>query len=80
VTGLIDTGKFKEFQDERKARTIKDPSLRHMVQRAKIRLVKDQLKEARVGEFTLISDEATARGGGGTAPGTLTYFCAAVGF
>jgi uncharacterized OsmC-like protein len=51
-----------------------------MVQRAKIRLVKDQLKEARVGEFTLTSDEATARGGGGTAPGPLTYFVAAVGF
>jgi hypothetical protein len=80
MTGLIDTSKFKEFQDERKARTIKDPSLRQMVQRAKIRLVKDQLKEARVGEFTLISDEAVARGGGGTAPGPLTYFCAAVGF
>jgi hypothetical protein len=51
-----------------------------MVQRARIRLVRDQLKEARVGEFTLTSDEAVARGGGGTAPGPLTYFCAAVGF
>jgi hypothetical protein len=83
MTGLIDAGKFKEFQDERKARTIKDPSLRQMIQRAKIRLVRDQLKElkeARVGEFTLTSDEATARGGGGTAPGPLTYFVAAVGF
>jgi hypothetical protein len=80
MTGLIDTEKFKEFQDERKERTIRDPSLRQMVQRAKIRLIRDQLKEARVGEFTLTSDEAAARGGGGTAPGPLTYFCAAVGF
>jgi hypothetical protein len=80
MSGLIDTGKFKEFQDARKERTIKDPSLRGMVTRARIRLVKDQLKEARVGEFTLTSDEATSRGGGGTAPGPLTYFCAAVGF
>jgi hypothetical protein len=80
MPGLIDTSKFKQYNDERKDRTIKDPSLRRMVQRAKIRLVKDQLKEARVGEFTLTSDEATARGGGGTAPGPLTYFVAAVGF
>jgi hypothetical protein len=80
MTGLIDTSKFKEFQDERKERTIKDPSLRQMVTRAKVRLIKDQLKEARVGEFTMTSDEATTRGGGGTAPGPLTYFCAAIGF
>ena len=80
MSGLIDTSKFKEYNDDRKARTIKDPSLRRMFQRARIRLVRDQLKEARIGEFTLSSDEAIARGGGATAPGPLTYFCAAVGF
>ena len=80
MSGLIDTSKFKEFQAQRKAATIKDPGLRGMVQRARIRLVKDQLKEARVGEFTLVADEAAERGGGGSAPGPLTYFVAAVGF
>ena len=80
MAGLIDTAKYKEFQDQRKAATIKDPELRRLVQRARIRLVRDQLKEARVGEFTFTADEAVERGGGGSAPGPLSYFCAAIGF
>jgi hypothetical protein len=80
MAGLIETGKFKAYNDQRKAATIKDPALRRMVHRARTRLIRDQLKEARVGEFTFTSDEAVERGGGGSAPGPLTYFCAAVGF
>jgi uncharacterized OsmC-like protein len=45
-----------------------------------IRLIEDQLKEARVGEYTLLCDEARSRKGGGKAPSPLQYFVAAVGF
>jgi uncharacterized OsmC-like protein len=50
------------------------------VQRARIRLIEDQLKEARVGEYTIVCDEAKARRGGGKAPSPLQYFVAAIGF
>ena len=78
--GRIDTAKFKKVQDERKALAIANPETGKMVQRARIRLIQDQLKEARVQNFTLQCDEATERGGGGTAPSPLGYFVAAIGF
>ena len=40
----------------------------------------DQLKEATVGEYTILCDEAKSRRGGGTAPSPLQYFIAAIGF
>jgi hypothetical protein len=45
-----------------------------------IRLVEDQLKEARVGEYTILCDEAKSRRGGEKAPGPLSYFIASIGF
>lgn len=78
--GLIDTAKFKRVQDERKAEALADPGVGRIVQRAKIRLIGDQLKEARVQNFTIQCDEAAERGGGGTAPSPLGYFTAAIGF
>jgi hypothetical protein len=51
-----------------------------MVTRAKVSLIRDQLKEARVGEYIIKSDEHRARGGGGEGPAPLQYFIAAIGF
>ena len=51
-----------------------------MVTRAKVSLIGDQLKEARVGEYTIKSDEHRARGGDGEGPAPLQYFIAAIGF
>jgi hypothetical protein len=48
--------------------------------RAVIRLIENQLKEARVGEYTIQCDEAKSRKGGGKAPSPLQYFVAATGF
>jgi uncharacterized OsmC-like protein len=50
------------------------------VARASLRLVRNQLKEARILNHTLLCDEAVERGGGGSAPSPLHYFAAATGF
>jgi len=78
--GLIDTARFKKVQDERRELVARDSEAARLIQRAKITLIGDQLKEARVGAYTLRCDEAVERGGGGEAPSPLQYFVAAAGF
>jgi hypothetical protein len=80
MSGLIDTGKFKQVQDQIKEQTRTDPEAGRIISRARIRLVGDQLKEAQTGGFTLQCDEAQERRGTGTAPSPLQYFVAAIGF
>lgn len=78
--GKIDLAKFRETAKEQREQARTGP-LGHTIQsRAVIRLVEDQLKEARVGEYTILCDEARARRGGGKAPGPLSYFIASIGF
>jgi len=78
--GKIDLGKFRETMAEQQIAARKGPEGHTLVQRARIRLIEDQLKEARVGEYTIVCDEAKARRGGGKAPSPLQYFVAAIGF
>lgn len=78
--GRIDLAKFREAHKEQRERAKAGPEGYTLVQRAVIRLIEDQLKEARVGEYTIVCDEAKARRGGGKAPSPLQYFVAAVGF
>lgn len=78
--GKIDLAKFRESNKEQRERA-KSGTGGHTIQsRAVIRLVEDQLKEARVGDYTILCDEAKSRKGGGKAPSPLAYFVAAVGF
>lgn len=77
---LIDTVKFKSMQDTIREEARKTPERAEIVSRAKLRLIRDQLKEARVLNYALLCDEAVERGGGGTAPTPLHYFAAATGF
>jgi hypothetical protein len=77
---LIDTARFKRVQDETRATARTNPERGKIVARASLRLVRDQLKEARILNHTLLCDEAAERGGGGTAPTPLHYFAAATGF
>ena len=77
--GRIDLAKFREVMRSGQERARANPDSR-IVSRAKITLIEDQLKEARVGDFTLICDEARSRRGGGAGPGPLSYFIAAIGF
>jgi hypothetical protein len=78
--GKIDLAKFRAVMKEQREQAKKGPEGHTLKQRAVIRLVEDQLKEARVGEYTLLCDEAKSRRGGGKAPSPLQYFVAAVGF
>jgi hypothetical protein len=75
VAGKINLSKFREAN-----RAQREHGEHRIQSRAVIRLVEDQLKEARVGEYTIFCDEAKSRRGGGRAPGPLSYFIAAVGF
>lgn len=78
--GKVDLAKFREVTEEQRRQARRGPEGHIIRQRAVIRLVEDQLKEARVGEYTLLCDEAKSRRGGGKAPSPLQYFVAAVGF
>ena len=79
TTGRIDLAKFRESMKEQQEHARK-PDGHTLTTRAKIRLVEDQLKEAQIGEYTILCDEAKSRRGGGVAPSPLQYFVAAVGF
>jgi len=78
--GKIDLAKFRDVAREQREQAKAGPEGYTIRQRAVIRLIQDQLKEARVGEYTIRCDEAKSRQGGGTAPSPLQYFVAAVGF
>lgn len=78
--GRINLAKFREANKEQREQAKEGPEGYTIRQRAVIRLIEDQLKEARIGEYTLLCDEAKSRKGGGKAPSPLQYFVAAVGF
>ncbi len=78
--GKIDLAKFKEEHSKQREQAQAGPEGYTIRQRAVIRLIEDQLKEARVGDHTIVCDEAKSRRGGGKAPSPLQYFVAAVGF
>ncbi len=80
LAGKIDLAKFRETNREQRELAKSSPEGHTIRQRAVIRLIEDQLKEARVGEYTILCDEAKSRRGGGKAPSPLQYFVAAVGF
>jgi len=78
VRSKVDLAKFREVHKEQQERPKKGPEGYVLQQRAVIRLVEDQLKEARVGDYTIPCDEAKPRKGGGKGP--PPYFVAAIGF
>ncbi len=78
--GKIDLAKFREANNAQRERARSGVSGHTIQTRAVIRLVEDQLKEARVGDYTILCDEAKSRRGGGKAPSPLAHFVAAVGF
>ncbi len=79
TTGKIDLAKFRETMREQREQARRSDG-HTLTTRAKIRLVEDQLKEAQIGEYTILCDEAKSRRGGGVAPSPLQYFVAAIGF
>jgi hypothetical protein len=78
--GKIDRAMFRRVHEEQQEKARRGPEGHTLVTRAVIRLVENQLKEARLGEYTIQCDEAKSRKGGGKAPSPLQYFAAATGF
>ncbi len=76
----IDRAMLRQVHKEQQEQAKKGPEGHTLVTRAVIRLIENQLKEARVGEYTIQCDEAKSRKGGGKAPSPLQYFVAATGF
>jgi hypothetical protein len=76
----VDAARLREHLEERRIEAARNPSSARRITRVKVRLVENYLKEAQMGPFKVLSDEAAERGGGGQAPGPLQYLVAAVGF
>jgi hypothetical protein len=77
--GLIDRERIRRQHAERVAELRAGRGEARIVTRAKVRIVKDFLKEAQLGKFTIRSDEH-APAGTGEAPTPLQIFVAGVGF
>lgn len=75
---LIERERIRRVFEEKKAEFAAHPERAQIVVRSKVRIVHDFLKEARLGPFTITSDEHPPYGGG-TAPPPLHYFVAGVG-
>jgi len=58
---------------------VEDPHAKIQV-RARVRTLDNLVKEARVGPWTFLADEAPNLGGNGSAPTPLAYFVASIGF
>jgi hypothetical protein len=80
ISGKIDREVFRQVHKEQQERAKQGPEGYTTTARAVIRLIEGQLKEARLGEYTIQCDEAKSRKGGGKAPSPLQYFVAATGF
>ena len=77
---LIGREKFREHEEELRRDVRAHAGNAKIVVRAAVRLIEDQLKEARTGEYVFQADEPKARRGGGRAPSPLQYFTASIGF
>ena len=77
---LIDRPKFREVHHGTKDKVARGAMSSMLVVRASVRLVENQLKEGRLGEHTVVCDEAVERGGTGKGPSPLEYLVASVGF
>ena len=77
----IDYEHHKEIFERRRSAFLEHPEKAVTVHQAKIRLVKDQFKEAQVpGGYVIACDEPAERGGTGKGPAPLQYLVSAVGF
>ncbi len=76
----IDYARHKEIFERRRAAYAQDPEKAVTVHEARIRLVENHLKEAKVpGGYTIMCDEPPERGGGGRGPAPLQLLVSSVG-
>ncbi len=79
MSDIVDRERLKRQHADKQAELRARPEEARVVTRAKVRIVKDYLKEAQLGKFTIRSDEH-APAGSGEAPSPLQIFVAGVGF
>jgi hypothetical protein len=79
VSEIVDRERLRRQHAERQAALRTRPEDARITTRAKVRIVKDYLKEAQLGKFTIRSDEHPPAGTG-QAPTPLQIFVAGVGF
>ena len=76
----IDYAHHKKIFEQRRAAYAQDPEKAVTVHEAKVRLIEDHLKEAKVpGGYTISCDEPVARGGKGQGPAPLQLLVSSVG-
>jgi len=76
----IDYERHKAIFEERRQGFAEHPERAVAVHQARIRLIQDHYKEARVpGGYTIVCDEPAERGGAGKGPAPLQYLVASVG-
>ena len=76
----IDYAHHKEIFEQRRAAYAREPDKAVTVHEARIRLIEDHFKEARVpGGYTILCDEPTQRGGQGRGPAPLQLLVSSVG-
>ena len=77
----IDYQHHREIFEKRRQAYMENPEKAVTVHQSRIRLIKDQLKEAQVpGGYTISCDEPVKRGGTGKGPAPLQYLVSAIGF
>lgn len=74
----IDSERLRREHEARVRELSAHPERARISKRAVVRVVRDYVKEARVGQFTFRSDEHPPAGGG-EAPTPLDYFVASIG-
>ena len=76
----IDYQHHREIFEKRRQAFLQDPEKAVTTHRAKIRLIQDHYKEAKVlGGYTIACDEPAERGGTGKGPAPLQYLVSSVG-
>jgi len=76
----IDYQHHKEIFEKRRQVFLKDPDKAVTTHQAKIRLIRDHYKEAKVpGGYVIGCDEPAERGGTGKGPAPLQYLVSSVG-
>jgi hypothetical protein len=76
----IDYEHHKEIFEQRRQAFLKDPDQAVTTHQAKIRLIRDHYKEAKVpGGYVIGCDEPAERGGMGKGPAPLQYLVSSVG-
>ena len=79
--GRLDLDRLREWhRGGQAAARAAGPKTPVFTSRVKVKLLENQLKEGRLGKYTVLSDETVDRGGSDKGPPPLQYFLAGAAF